>query len=92
MKHGRRDANQQEIVEALRKIGATVIDLADVGKDCPDILAGYQDKNFLIEIKIPTGKLTPGQAEFLIYWRGQVGIAKSIQDAFRIIGFIQNEN
>ena len=30
-KHGRRDANHSEIVNALRGIGASVLDLADVG-------------------------------------------------------------
>lgn len=87
MKHGRRDANQQEIVEALRKIGATVIDLADVGKDCPDILVGYMDKNYLIEIKTPNGNLASGQKDFWVHWRGQTAVARSIKDAFNIIGF-----
>lgn len=59
----RTDANHKEIVKALRDAGISVIDLHEVGKDCPDILAGgnvrtkslqysvFWKENVLIEIK-----------------------------------------
>ena len=61
MKHGRRDANQAEIVKALESVGASVLDLADVGRGCPDLLVGYAGREWLIEVKMPTGKLTPDE-------------------------------
>jgi len=45
------DANQKEIVKALRDRGASVLHLHQVGGGCPDILVGYAGYNFLIEIK-----------------------------------------
>lgn len=39
---GRVDANQPEIVRALRDIGASVVSLANVGQGCGDILVGYK--------------------------------------------------
>ena len=45
------DANQKEIVNKLRAIGASIQDLSMVGKGCPDILVGFRCKNYLFEIK-----------------------------------------
>ena len=48
---GRTDANQAEVVKALRAIGATVQSLAMVGGGCPDLLIGFRDATILMEIK-----------------------------------------
>ena len=45
------DANQAEIVQALRQIGAVVQSLAAVGNGCPDLLVGYRNRLFLLELK-----------------------------------------
>ena len=45
------DANQKQIVTALRQAGCTVQSLATVGKGCPDLIVGCQGRNFLLEIK-----------------------------------------
>ena len=45
------DANQTEIVKALRQVGASVQSLAATGKGCPDLLVGIRGLNFLIEVK-----------------------------------------
>jgi hypothetical protein len=45
------DANQTEIVQALRQIGAVVQSLAAVGNGCPDLLVGYRNRLFLLELK-----------------------------------------
>ncbi len=85
--YGKRDENQTDIVDALRSVGATVLDLADVGRNCPDILAGYKGVNYLMEIKTATGKLTPGQAEFIKEWRGlSVAVVRTVDEAYRVIG------
>ena len=40
----RTDSNHEEIVKALRAVGATVQSLAGVGHGVPDLLVGYQGK------------------------------------------------
>jgi Holliday junction resolvase len=52
------DANQEQIVSALRAAGATVQSLAAIGNGCPDLLVGFNRKTLLMEIK--DGKLETG--------------------------------
>ncbi len=61
MKFAKIDANQNDIVKALRKIGAFVQSLATIGKGCPDLLVGYRGKWHLMEVK--DAKKTPSQRE-----------------------------
>ena len=87
------DANQPEIVAALRAAGASVLFLHTVGNGCPDILAGYRGQNVLIEIKDhrkPRSRrvLTPDEAEFHRTWSGQVGVAETVDDALMMIGAV----
>lgn len=87
MTYARRvDANQVEIVKALRKIGATVQPLHTVGKGCPDLLVGWRQKNFLMEVKDGTKppsarELTPDEKEWISGWRGPVFIVNSPLEA-----------
>lgn len=76
MKHGRIDANQSEIVAALRACGCTVAITSDVGGGFPDLVVGYQGRNFLLEIKTPGGKLTPDQVE----------VVKDVDEALAVVG------
>ena len=85
------DANHNEIVEALRAIGATVQSLATVGDGCPDILVGYQGADYLMEIKdgskAPSKRrLTPDQIIWRQRWRGHVHIVNCVEDAYHAIG------
>lgn len=82
----RADANQSEIVAALRAAGATVQHLHTVGAGCPDILVGYQGRNYLIEIKTEDGTLTDAQVEFIGEWRGHVDVATTPEQALGAIG------
>lgn len=62
----KRDLNEREIVDALRKAGATVVQL-----DRPvDLLVGYRRRTVLIEVKSKGGKLNEAQREFFGDWRG----------------------
>lgn len=45
----RRDANEPDIIEALRAAGASVQQLDGTG--VPDLLVGYQGKTYLLEVK-----------------------------------------
>lgn len=89
----RTDANQPDIVQALRQAGATVQHLHEVGKGCPDILIGFRGANYAAEIKdgskAPSKRrLTPDEQEWHENWRGQVAIVETVDDALRLIGAI----
>ena len=84
------DGNQNEIVKALRKFGATVCILSEVGKGCPDLLIGYQDMNYLFELKdgskCPSKRrLTDAERRFHEEWMGQVAIINSIDEALNFL-------
>ena len=88
------DRNQAEIVAALRKVGATVQPLHATGQGCPDLLAGFQGANFLLEVKDwtkPPSKraLTPDQVEWHGGWKGQVAIVETVDAALIAIGAIR---
>jgi Holliday junction resolvase len=87
------DHNQKEIVEALRKAGASVLVTSNVGKGFPDIIVGLAGKNWLIEIKNPKssyGKtgLNKIQKDFHSTWTGRVHVIYSIDEALKLIGLI----
>ena len=93
MKHGKRDTNHAEIKQALKAIGCRVCDLADIGGGVPDLLVGGIDRASgkpilaLIEVKTPTGKLTPDEAEFHADWHGlHLFIVRNAAEALAIFG------
>ena len=92
---GRTDANQAEIVAALRQVpGVTVLLLSSVGSGCPDVCVGVKGKNVLLEIKAPGGPrggtsrqaLTDPEREWHRTWRGQVAIVCSVEQALYACG------
>lgn len=93
MRHGRRDANHTAVVEAVRGIGASVLDLADLGGGCPDVLVGFRGVNLLLEIKDgckpPSArKLTQAEQDFFRDWRGTVYIVFSAADAIEVVNLM----
>ena len=84
------DANQPDIVQALRQIGATVQPIHVIGKGCPDLLVGYRGVNSLLEVKDgdkpPSArKLTPPELRWHDDWRGEVFIVKNEYEAIEVI-------
>ena len=83
------DANHQEICKILRDIGASIISLASIGKNCPDLLVGFRGRNYLLEVKdgtkSPSKDLSDGQRVFLNNWRGHVSIVRSVADAIDVV-------
>lgn len=80
------DRNHAEVVQALRKAGATVQSLASVGRGCPDLLAALNGINFLFEVKDgelpPSARdLTPDQRRWIGAWKGSVYIVRSPEEA-----------
>lgn len=85
MKACKIDANQPEIVAALRKAGATVQVLSTVGKGVPDLLVGYKLHNILLELKVKGGQLTPQQKLWHGSWLGDVFVVYSPEEAVKTI-------
>jgi len=84
----KKDANHNEIAEALEAAGCSVLDLSRLGHGTPDALcwsprlAAY----VLVEFKNPKGRnrIEPQQAEFLQNWRGPVVVVSSVEEALRL--------
>jgi Holliday junction resolvase len=85
-RRGRIDANQPEIVKALRKAGANVLSLASVGDGCPDLLVARGGRMILMEIKDGTRKpseqeLTDDERLFHLRWSRYAVIVTSVAGA-----------
>lgn len=85
------DANQEQVVSALRAAGATVQSLAAMGNGVPDLLVVFRLNLFLLEIKDgskpPSAqKLTPLQKQWALTW--PVKVVNSPEAALRAIGAI----
>jgi len=83
----RKDANQAAIVEGLRAVGATIKVLHVPG----DLLVGYQERNYLLEVKRQKTRgrktmSTPEQLKFQREWRGQYAIVYTLVEALEVIG------
>ena len=84
------DSNQAEIMQALRKAGASVQPLHGVGMGCPDLLVGFRGSNLLMEIKdgdkVPSAqKLTSWQEKWHRVWGGQACVVTSAEDALAVL-------
>ena len=89
------DANQGEVVKALRKAGCSVVSLAPIGDGCPDLLVGRAGHTFLLEVKNPEyrcksdpGKdLSDDEVAFLAAWRGGVvSVVYGVVEALASVG------
>ena len=79
------DSNQRQIVEGLRKYGASVVCIHTIGNGCPDLIVGHKSRNFLFELKNPGGKLTDDEMKFHWHWKGMIWTIYSLEDAIEII-------
>jgi Holliday junction resolvase len=84
------DANQTQIVSALRAAGATVQSLSAVGQGCPDLLVGHQGTNILMELK--DGKKPPSERKLnsdqIVWhseWKGVVFLVTSVDEALQLL-------
>ena len=83
------DANQQEIVDALRQVGASVLVLSRVGQGCADLAAGIRGQTFFLEVKTDKGKLTEDEQKFMDEWRGHYAIVRTPEEALQAIGVLE---
>lgn len=87
----RTDDNQQLIVKQLRQLGCSVAITSMIGKGFPDLVIGYKDKNFLVELKDgskPKSQkgLTMDEAKFFTAWKGQCDKCENLDEICKIIG------
>jgi len=88
------DDNQSEIVDALRKAGCSVTITSGQADGFPDIVVGFRDINYLIEIKdgskVPSKrKLTPDQVKWHKRWNGKAHVVKNVTEAFKVVGLMK---
>lgn len=84
----KRDANELEIMDALRAVGATILQINET--NAADLLVGFRDLNFVIEVKDGKyAKLSEGQQEWHDSWQGQRAVVRSIEEALQVIGAIE---
>ena len=84
------DSNHADVVAALRRVGASVVDLSRVGHGCFDLLVGYRGRNFCLEIKANDTAArrenwTPEQQALFLLWRGNYDVVTSPEQAILII-------
>jgi hypothetical protein len=84
MRAAKIDANQNEIVDALRAVGASVQSLAKVGGGCPDLLVGHMGRNFVFEVK-DGGRFTPAQKKWHAEYTGTAHVVNTVQEAMLIL-------
>lgn len=90
MFYKKKDKNQNQIVWELTELGFSVYDLHNVG-GFVDIIVGFEDNNYLFEIKTPKGYLSKGQKEFFASWRGNVTLIRCTEDAINRIKMKTNQ-
>lgn len=79
------DANQPDIVEALRKIPGVSVQL-----DVDDILVGYKGQTYWYEIKVdPKSEVKPAQYKIAKEYTGHYKFAFSLSDILEDIGIEQ---
>ena len=87
MTRGRRDSTHAAIRQALRDVGCSVHDCADLGRGFPDLVVGYHGRTYLLEAKSPKGKERPGQAAARLAWRGGAWeVVRSVDEALAVVG------
>lgn len=91
-----RDKNEPQVIAALKAAGAAVQSLNGTG--VPDLLVGFRDELFLLEVKNPDakgggryntgeGSLTDAQTRWWAAWKGRPPvIVHTADEALRAIG------
>lgn len=78
------DANQKDIVDALRRMGCFVFSLHTVGKGAPDLLVACKGRWHLVEVKNGDRlgwKLTDAQKKFRALAGAPIPVLTSVTDA-----------
>lgn len=84
------DANQGDVVAALRKIGASVTPIHMVGQGCPDLLVGFRGRTLVLEVKDgakpkSARKLTDDEAVWFGNWKGEAYVVETPEQAIECL-------
>ena len=80
------DNNQKELVNFAKQHGCTIAHLHTLGRGIPDLLIGYQGRNYLVEIKSSeNGTLTNDEKTFFDSWRGDAAVITNKKDLIRLL-------
>lgn len=80
------DANQAEVIKALRDCGAAVTPLHQVGQGVPDILVSYGGVWYLMELKTKKGSVNEIQNEWMLKQKAPTYVVRTPAEACEIIG------
>ena len=84
-RNARIDKNHPEIVAAFRKLGASVLSLAPLGRGIPDLLVAIGGVTWLVEIKSKKGKENDLQLEWAENWRGARAVVRDTQGVETVV-------
>lgn len=100
-KYGKKDANQTEVVTALRKAGLSVAITSSMGDGFPDlVVSGFSTtqmcigkRTVLIELKDLSQKpsdrrLSPAEKKFHDSWKGEIYVCTTAEEILKIFGLI----
>lgn len=79
------DGNHVEIVQIFREWGCSVLSLAAMGKGIPDLLIALQGVTWLVEVKMPKGKLNEDQEGFTAAWQGSWAVVRDREGCERVV-------
>lgn len=90
----KRDKNHKPIVEDLKRLKIKYIDISQLGGGCGDLVVGYDNKNFIFEIKSDKkSELTTEEEKFHKDWEGETPhICYSLEDILRVIKWVEKPN
>jgi endogenous inhibitor of DNA gyrase (YacG/DUF329 family) len=89
------DENHKEIVDAMKAVGASIIDTSRLGQGMPDLIVGFRGQTILLEIKNPKTQygrkgLNANQRKWAEGWTGgPLSIVDSVDAALRVLGVMK---
>ena len=89
-RNARVDRNHPEVVEAFRKLGASVLSLAPLGRGIPDLLVAINGVTWLIEIKSRKGKENDLQIEWAENWKGARAVVRDTQGVETVVKLMRS--
>jgi hypothetical protein len=78
------------MIDAFEKLGASVETIRSVHGGCPDLLVGFQGRNYLIEVKVPIeGRLSEIQMVWRDDWAGgKPFVIRSVEDVILWVNLV----
>ena len=90
-RNARVDNNHAEIVAEFRKLGVSVLSLANLGRGVPDLLVASSGVSMLVEVKAPKGKENELQKEWAENWRGQIFMVRDVEGVLTVVRLLKEQ-